>query len=486
MSGNLFAAFGPWLHPCVTRLGCPKDRVAQILYGDGVKGGTLQQCRTLVKAVLKHAGSFTQLEDPPAQSEGLLPLLLFDEILHATDPAFDRLEPEASNDRPVFSQLSQCRRDVLDKVAHDHNAVQSLKRPHANCAQKECLKRLAALSSSSDPGNGVQCNLMRAVFGVMAMFEGHCVLTEENIGSLAWKLQICLPVEGVVLKPDTEGITAALAVASTSPIFLLQVIDYSADWRMSLLTNRQTSKLHRSEGNQVDRILWKLILSAALGNTEPEDILCNFLDSSPIQRIMSADCLDKTQKYQRVMLAIFLLNLVAYRTSLTSDDKLVPPPERAAVITHTTSQGPVVGSGFKFPWESKDTPLCPLFLLLSRIQRAAQFARRRGLPSSTALQLVSAKCDELCKSLPPQKIPIAHISAEDVLDLSSVSARKPEITREFPPSLFPLLSKHREELGLMSQQLHGIAINLPWTTNNPIVACSVYILRVEQLLSQVS
>ncbi|KAJ7712318.1 hypothetical protein B0H16DRAFT_1479510 [Mycena metata] len=365
-----------------------EDCVAQILYGDGVKEGTLQQCCTLVKAVLKHAGLFTQLEDPPAQledppaqSEGLLPLLLFDKILHATDPAFDRLEPEASNDRPVFSQLSQCRRDVLDKVAH--NAIQSLKRPHANCAQKECLKHLAALSSSSDPGNRVQCNLFS---------QGHCVLTEENIGSLTWKYASrCDPaitrpqVEGVVLKPDTEGITAALAV-----------IDYSTEWRTLLV---HVCLIDLDVRNPVAN--QSADLKAALWQGEPKPTQ---LPKDPLSDLVSS--FPGSQKIRR----------------------------------------------------------CAL------IQTAAESARRRGLPSSTALQLVSAKCDELCNTLPPQKIPLPCISAEDVLDLSSVSARKPEITRgnnlnlvtiEFPPSLFPLLSKHREELGLMSQQLHGIAINFP-------------------------
>lgn len=203
---NPFAAFGLCLHPSVTQLANPspyrrptEDYLTQILYGDGVEGGSLRQCRTLVKSVLTHAKHWlTRLEGddwaaaarffgspPPSYTisvvirEGLLPLLVFDAILLASNPPSDRTRPEASNEQidALTEAQAICRAD---------NRNQSLQGSHANCAEKKCLGVLAALGSSGAPGGVAQRNLTRVAFMIMAMLEVLSVCLGDYSCSIAF------------------------------------------------------------------------------------------------------------------------------------------------------------------------------------------------------------------------------------------------------------------------------------------------------------
>lgn len=120
MEINPFATPGPWIHSCSAALGHlnpqhrpTEDRLTQIIYGEGLDGATLSQCRSLVKSVLKHAQECFRLLKPvdrgtvayhlklqstpgtgvannnttPAIRNGFLPLLVLDAILHAKEPS---------------------------------------------------------------------------------------------------------------------------------------------------------------------------------------------------------------------------------------------------------------------------------------------------------------------------------------------------------------------------------------------------------------
>ncbi|KAJ7031789.1 hypothetical protein C8F04DRAFT_1185710 [Mycena alexandri] len=513
-----------------------EDYLTQILYGDGVEGGSLRQCRTLVKSVLTHAKHWlTRLEGddwaaaarffgspPPSYTisvvirEGLLPLLVFDAILLASNPPSDRTRPEASNEQidALTEAQAICRAD---------NRNQSLQGSHANCAEKKCLGVLAALGSSGAPGGVAQRNLTRVAFMIMAMLEvlsGHCVLTGENIVDVA--LKYCDPaitrtdVEGVISKPDTEGIAAALAVALTSsPIFLLRPIEYSMaehNWSTFVFlvcqsfdsraedSPPQSRNSHRGDGNEVDHILWKLLFSAGVGKIEPDNILPILLDNVEVQRIMNGRdilCSDKMEKTSQIVEPP-ACDIDSDASSLLSSApptrSQTPVSQEPASVQPVTLPERTVGAVQDVVIDQRITDQSPESEVPTTSQEGLSPTLLRYLPVESPLmpftryrfQEVAEECEKLCNSLPPRKSLISRISRDDLYELRLVCSVTPEPTYCFPADLSPLLLRHREQLERMSSKLAFVVRDYHWPATNAIAVSSTYIRRVEQLLSQVS
>ncbi|KAJ7615105.1 hypothetical protein DFH06DRAFT_1343962 [Mycena polygramma] len=137
---------------------------------------------------------------------------------------------------------------------------------------------------------------------VRAIIQGHCVLTKDIIIDLSFQdaqMQdntiTRQEVQDVIPNPNISGIPSALAVALIySPIFLLRDIGYADrayDPGFSIL------KLWRARGNthhidpshpldKIDSILWKLLLTAAVGKIQPETVPRLFFASPEVQGIL--------------------------------------------------------------------------------------------------------------------------------------------------------------------------------------------------------
>ncbi|KAJ7898791.1 hypothetical protein B0H13DRAFT_2031558 [Mycena leptocephala] len=500
ISVNPFATPGPWIHPCTVELGRPnphhrptEDRLTQIIYGDGVDGVSLAQCRSFVKAVVKHAQEcfetlnnsdrdtvalYLGLHDqptpgysavldhnssiPPAIRNGFLPLLALDAILHTGEPSYVQAPVSRQLTRPETPRSHHSHfkftKSWLDVLKEGHETYRrSTEYPQIDwesttaSSKQECFRRLAAFNSSKYSGSQAQHNLEHVVFMLRAMAEGHCILDKDTIIDLAFKdaqrrhntLTITREdVMKVIPNPDVAGIPAALAVALLlSPILLLQDIAYSEvyDPGISIVDVwRAGGNIHHVTFdhplNTVNRVLWKLILSAAFGKTKPDAILDEFFKNPEVQELLENGCLPKYA--DALKYASDGLDTHPIRQHPDDNDQGIdvdfPTPTPAPEPTGATSgpapgattfdagllQAPTVGI------ELKPEPFSPyryqLLVLHSRILAAVRFSQLH-LPALTdTVSNIARDCETLCNSLPVLVSPSGPGSAEAIFALTSV------------------------------------------------------------------
>ncbi|KAJ6565924.1 hypothetical protein DFH09DRAFT_1157271 [Mycena vulgaris] len=236
-------------------------------------------------------------------AQAMLPLIAFDALSHAIDPAC--LVPAVARrpHRPTNNQITHLRSNsswvrILQETSHHHAA----------CIEKPTsTHHLTVVCVKKPPKNtGAYVNLRQAIFVVGLYLTGDFSLSPESITRYmiadATRAGITL-TEGDITYLSTPEFSRKLI----TPLFLAlahSVLLVLEDTESAVIRNWNPVacfELWRSAGNEhrrdpshpltvIERLLWRLIFEAATYARTPEEVLVEFFQSIEVKSALSGPC----------------------------------------------------------------------------------------------------------------------------------------------------------------------------------------------------
>ncbi|KAK7038359.1 hypothetical protein R3P38DRAFT_2770628 [Favolaschia claudopus] len=247
----------------------------------------------------------------------LLPVLVLDNLLHASHPDSTAVRKARNPDRPPSHYKHRDHflknnkwHEVLTKAAKIHEEGKRItSNAEEQCerfgVRQECIQSLSALNTLSVPGDVAVYNVTQAAFMLRAIQRGVMELNAENIIDLALSTKTLSiesdshaqeqdasisrhEVQGVLRNPNLLGIPATLAVAvAVSPIYLLTGQNYAKSvynpgtsiyhtWLAS--GNAHILDLDHPLGN-LHRLFWVLLPKVSCGQLLPRDAVTQIFAS---------------------------------------------------------------------------------------------------------------------------------------------------------------------------------------------------------------